>query len=137
MTTSILFVCYGNACRSIMAEALAKHHWANTLKVASAGLTALGYIPEETLRVLEEIGISTDGLYSKGLNEVELEKIDLVLDLAAYPLEDLIPPPFQGKLIHWYVRDPFQEDLDAFRQTRNAIEWLVTEKLPNWLDEDL
>ena len=120
-----------------MAEALAKHHWANTLKVASAGLTALGYIPEETLRVLEEIGISTDGLYSKGLNEVELEKIDLVLDLAAYPLEDLIPPPFQGKLIHWYVRDPFQENLDAFRQTRNAIEWLVTEKLPNWLDEDL
>jgi arsenate reductase len=136
MTNSILFVCYGNACRSIMAEALAKHHWTNSLKVASAGLTALGYIPKETFRVLEEIGISTDGLYSKGLDEVELERVHLVLDLAAYPLENLIPPSFKGKLIHWYVRDPFQQNLDAFRQTRNAIEWLVTEKLPDWLNEN-
>jgi protein-tyrosine-phosphatase len=107
MTTSILFVCYGNACRSIMAEALAKHHWANTLKVASAGLTALGYIPKETLRVLQEIGISTDGLYSKGLDEVELERVHLVLDLAAYPLENLIPPTFTGKLIHGFSSSQF------------------------------
>lgn len=120
-----------------MAEALAKHHWINTLKVASAGLSALGYIPKETICVLEEIGIPTEGLYSKGLDEVELEEVDLVLDLAAYPLENLVPPTFEGRVIHWYVRDPFQESLDAYRQTRNAIEWLVTEKLPEWLDEDL
>jgi len=32
------------------------------------------------------------------------------------------------------VRDPFHDSLDAFRQTRNSIEWLITEKLPDWID---
>ena len=73
MKKSVLFVCYGNACRSIMAEALARHHWGEKLEVASAGVSALGYIPEETIKVLDEVGVSTDGLYSKGLNEVDID----------------------------------------------------------------
>ena len=58
----------------------------------------------------------------------------MILDLASYPLEDILPPSFTGKVMHWHVRDPFQESIDAFRQTSNAIEWLVTEKLPDWID---
>ena len=134
MIKSVLFVCYGNACRSVMAEALARHYWGETLEVASAGLRPLGYIPMETIRVLEEIGISTGGLYSKGLSEIEIDDYQLILDLASYPLEDILPPSFTGKTIHWLVRDPFHDSLDAFRQTRNSIEWLVTEKLPDWID---
>ena len=134
MKKSVLFVCYGNACRSIMGEALAKHHWHDLLEVASAGLSALGYVPEETTSVLEEIGVSTHGLYSKGLAEVELDNFDLILDLLEYPLERLMPPSFKGKVIHWHVMDPFSESLEAFRQTRDTIEWLVTEQLPKWVD---
>lgn len=136
MKKNVLFVCFGNACRSILGEALARHYWGDNLKVASAGLSALGYIPEETLSVLEEIGVSTDGLYSKGLAEIEMDGFHLILNLVQYPLEGMIPPSFKGKLIHWYVRDPFFDSLDAFRQTRNTIEWLVTEKLPKWFDEE-
>jgi len=117
-----------------MGEALARHHWNDLLEVASAGLSALGYVPEETLSVLEEIGVSTHGLYSKGLAEVELDSFDLILDLLEYPLEHLMPPSFKGKVIHWHVRDPFSESLDGFRQTRDTIEWLVTEQLPEWVD---
>ena len=134
MKKSVLFVCYGNACRSIMGEALARHHWNDALEVASAGLSALGYVPEETTSVLEEIGVSTHGLYSKGLAEVELDSFDLILDLLEYPLERLIPPSFKGKVIHWHVMDPFSESLEAFRQTRDTIDWLVTEQLPQWVD---
>jgi protein-tyrosine-phosphatase len=136
MTKSVLFVCYGNACRSVMGEALARHHWGDALRVASAGLNALGYIPQETISVLEEIGVSTDGLYSKGLAEIEINGFHLILDLLQYPLEGIVPPSFQGKLIHWHVSDPFYGGLDGFRQTRNTIEWLVTEKLPEWFDEE-
>ena len=71
MIKSVLFVCYGNACRSIMAEALANHHWGEKLEVASAGLRALGYVPGATIEVLREIGIPTHGLYSKGMNELQ------------------------------------------------------------------
>jgi arsenate reductase len=134
MKKRVLFICYGNACRSIMGEALARHHWNNILEVASAGLTALGYVPEETINVLQEIGVSTRGLYSKGLTEVELDRFDLILDLLEYPLESLMPPSFKGKVIHWYVMDPFAGSLEAFRQTRNTIEWLVTEQLPKWIN---
>ena len=42
MTKRVLFVCYGNACRSVMAEALARHYWGDKLEVASAGLHSLG-----------------------------------------------------------------------------------------------
>ena len=136
MRNGVLFVCYGNACRSIMAEALANHHWGDNLLVASAGLTALGHIPPETIHVLEEIGVSTSGLYSKGLPEVDIERFQLILDLALHPLAGIIPPSFQGKVIQYRVSDPFMEGLDAFRQTRNTIEWLVTEKLSEWLDEE-
>ena len=136
MSKSVLFVCYGNACRSVMGEALARHHWGDALKVASAGLNALGYIPQETLSVLKEIGVSTDGLYSKGLAEIEIDGFHLILDLLQYPLEGILPPSFEGKVIHWQVRDPFYGGLDGFRQTRNTIEWLVTEKLPEWFDSE-
>ena len=134
MRKSVLFVCYGNACRSIMAEALARHHWGERLEVASAGVSALGYIPAETKNVLEEVGVSTEGLYSKGLSEVDIEGFHLILDLVLYPLEGMIPSTFEGKVISWHVRDPFMECLSSFRQTRDDIEWLVTEKLFEWLD---
>jgi len=117
-----------------MGEALARHHWNDTLEVASAGLSALGYVPDETTSVLDEIGVSTQGLYSKGLTEVELDSFDLVLDLLEYPLERLMPPSFKGKVIHWHVMDPFSESLEAFRQTRDTIKRLVTEQLPKWID---
>ena len=117
-----------------MAEALARHHWGEKLEVASAGVSALGYIPEETKNVLEEAGVSIDGLYSKSLHEVDIDGFHLILDLVLYPLDGLIPPSFKGKVIPFHVRDPFMEGLTAFRQTRDDIEWLVTEKLSEWLD---
>jgi protein-tyrosine-phosphatase len=102
--------------------------------VASAGVSALGYIPAETKNVLEEVGVSIEGLYSKDLSEMDIDGFHLILDLVIYPLEGMIPPTFAGKVIPWHVRDPFMEGLDSFRQTRNDIEWLVTEKLSEWLD---
>lgn len=118
-----------------MAEALARHYWAQTMTVASAGVSPLGYIPQETIQVLEEAGISTRGLRSKRIAEIEIEDFQLILNLAAYPLEESLASSFKGRVIHWNVRDPYRGNLDAFRQARNAIEWLVTEKLPWWFGE--
>jgi arsenate reductase len=135
MKKGVLFVCLGNACRSIMAEALAKHYWGEEQEIASAGLSPLGYIPRETKTVLEEIGVSTRGLHSKGFGEIELERFHLLLDLAGYELESYLPDSFAGKIAHWRVRDPYLESLISFRQTRDSIEWLIVEKLPKWLEE--
>ena len=63
----VLFICLGNSCRSIMAEALARHRCGDRWEAASAGINPLGFVAPETLKVLAEMGVSPAGLYSKGL----------------------------------------------------------------------
>ena len=89
-----------------------------------------GYIPPFTLEVLNEAGISTDGLYSKGLSEVALDDIDYLVNLTELKLTSLYCPLFSGKLISCPVRDPFGEDIESYREAREELEWLVRKKLP-------
>ena len=44
----VLFVCVGNACRSPMAEAIARYDAADVMEPSSAGLSPLGYLAELT-----------------------------------------------------------------------------------------
>ncbi|MGA2938576.1 MAG: arsenate reductase ArsC [Syntrophobacteraceae bacterium] len=126
----VLFLCQGNACRSIMAEALARHFWGNGMEACSAGLNPLGYIPSDTLEALNEAGISTDGLHSKGLSEVPLGDIDHLVNLTYFRVDSFIAPAFSGNLISCPVRDPFGQGIESFREAREELEWLVRRKLP-------
>lgn len=134
MGKGVLFVCYGNACRSIMAEALARDHFDGSLGIASAGIAALGSIPLSTLEVLKEVGVVCDGLYSKGLDEIDISKFDIIVNLTDIPIDRFIPRGFQGRIIKSCVLDPYGKDMDSFRKTRDAIKRLILEKLPVWLN---
>jgi protein-tyrosine-phosphatase len=126
----VLFLCYGNACRSIMAEALARHFWNNGMVARSAGLAPLGYVPSFTLEVLKEAGIPTQGLYSKSLSDVRLHDIGYLVNLTEFKVEEFIPPSFSGRLISYYVWDPFGLAIESYRQVRDELGSLVREKLP-------
>ncbi len=126
----VLFLCYGNACRSIMAEALARHFWGKHMEAGSAGLAPLGYLPSQTLEALSEAGISTDGIHSKGLSEIPLGDIDYLVNLTGFKVDPFIPPSFSGKLISCPVPDPFGQDIESYREIRQKLEWLVRQKLP-------
>lgn len=117
-----------------MAEALTRHYWGDRIKALSAGIAPLGYVPPETRLVLEEIGVSTQGLFSKGLDAVDLRQVDLAVNLSGSNVEGQMAS-LEGKLISWYIRDPYGGSICSFRQTRDAIEWLVREMLPKWLEE--
>ncbi|MGA7876424.1 MAG: low molecular weight phosphatase family protein [Desulfoferrobacter sp.] len=136
MKKRILFVCIGNACRSIMAEALTRHYWNGRYESASAGINPLGRVSEGTLEVLREIDVSADNLQSKGIVEIDLSRFDCIINLSEYPLEQFVPKRYHVKIINWYVRDPYGQSLDAYRRTRDAIEWLVTEKVPEWMGDN-
>lgn len=129
MKPKVLFICLGNSCRSIMAEALARACYGERIAVASAGIQPLGFITPETLTVLAEAGVATAGLYSKGLEESDLEGYTLLVNLSGYSLTSLLPPALHDRVLARPVVDPYGDDLDIYRQAREAIQRLITGEL--------
>jgi protein-tyrosine-phosphatase len=133
MKPQVLFICLGNSCRSIMAEALARHYFGDAIAAASAGLNPLGFIASETLVVLAEAGVDTTGLRSKGLEEFTLEHCRLLVNLSDYSLTSRIPPPLRDRVLHRPVLDPYGCGLEVYRQARQAIERLIIGELAGLL----
>lgn len=133
MSTGVLFICLGNSCRSIMAEALARHLYPGEVKAASAGINPLGFVTEETFQVLAEMGIATQGLWSKGFEEVNLSEFSLLINLTSYPLDSHLPGDLPGRIISYPVTDPFGGSLAMYREARDSIRRFITEDLSTHL----
>jgi protein-tyrosine-phosphatase len=124
-TPKILFICLGNSCRSIMAEALTRHFCGNRWWVASAGINPLGWVAPETLAVLAELDVSTAGLRSKGLGEFNLTDFHLLVNLSEHALRTSITHEASANLIQRPVSDPFGGSLADYRRSRDAIQQLI------------
>ncbi len=104
---NILFLCEDNACCSQMAEAMARYLNPPNTRVVSAGLRP-SVIPPHVYDVMAEFGISLSGQTSKGLNEVPLDEIDLVISFGDVAAKcDGLPP--KAKVEYWSVPDPYAQ----------------------------
>jgi protein-tyrosine-phosphatase len=101
----VLFVCIGNACRSPMAEAIAKREAADVLEASSAGLYPLGEIPDETQETLSRNGYSAVGLSSKPITNRIWNQADLVINLSGRIRDIAFDDP--SKVEDWDVADPY------------------------------
>jgi len=110
----VLFVCIGNACRSPMAEAIAKREAADVLEASSAGLYPLGEIPDETQETLSRNGYSAVGLSSKPITNKTWNEADLVINLSGRIRDIAFDDP--AKVEDWDVADPYGAN-PAFYQT--------------------
>jgi protein-tyrosine-phosphatase len=110
----VLFVCIGNACRSPMAEAIAKREAADVLEASSAGLYPLGEIPDETQETLSRNGYSASGLSSKPITNKTWNEADLVINLSGRIRDIAFDDP--AKVEDWDVADPYGAN-PAFYQT--------------------
>lgn len=104
-----------------MAEALAKQLGKERVRAFSAGSHPLGTILPETHEVLREKGVSLDGHWSKGLDEVPLAEMDVVVGMGC-EVQCPIPPGFKGRVIEWNIPDPYARDVEFFRNVRDLIE---------------
>jgi len=125
---NVLFVCVGNACRSQMAEAWANHYGKGRARAHSAGSHPYGSIVRDTYAVMAEKGIALDNQCSKGLGDVALEQMDVVVSMGCEVVCPL-PEGFKGRKVQWNIPDPFGEGIEYFRKVRDLIEQQVLELL--------
>ncbi|MCJ7819174.1 MAG: arsenate reductase ArsC [Syntrophales bacterium] len=125
----VLFICLGNSCRSIMAEALARHRCGDRWEAASAGINPLGFVTPETLEVLAEMGVSVAGLHSKGLSEFDLREYRLLINLSDHSLQGRIPPDGAIRVLPRWVPDPYGCGLEVYRRSRDAIQQVIIREL--------
>ena len=116
----VLFVCVGNTCRSQMAEAIAKNlgH-----KAQSGGTNPpdSGKISENAIIVLEEIGIGTDSLFAKSVDDFKDFDFDKIVSMGCgvscpdLPIDE-----------DWGLEDPHGKELEAYRKTRDEVIKLIS-----------
>ena len=138
MKRFVLFLCTGNSCRSVLAEAtfnaLAGPEW----RAMSAGSHPTGTVHPRSLALLRREGISTEGLYSKswtGLPAIP----DIVITVCGNAAGETCPA-YLGPVLraHWGVEDTAkatgtEAEIDAkfeqaYRTLRARIEAFL--KLP-------
>lgn len=123
----ILFLCTHNRCRSILAEALARHLGEGRIEAVSAGSEPAGQVHPQTLRWLERHHISTAGLASEGWEAHEKSPPDVVITVCDAAAGEACPV-WLGDVVkvHWGVADPSrvagdQTQIDAAFDATAAI----------------
>ena len=115
----VLFLCLGNACRSPIAESIARRDASDILDPSSAGLYPLGYIPPATLHALHSNGYSSESLSSKPISRDTLETADLIINLTGARSEPLFN--HSDKVEHWDIPDPFGGTPEVYQKTLEDI----------------
>ena len=119
-----------------MAEAWANQFGRGKVQAFSAGSHPLGVITGATYEVMQEKGISLADQHSKGLREVPVSEMDVVVGMGC---EVICPVPagFKGRVIEWSIPDPYNHGIESFRNVRDMIELEVLGLLADLIAEDI
>ena len=103
---NILFLCTGNSCRSILAEATFNHLAPKGWRATSAGSHPSGFVHPRSLALLAREGIATEGYHSKSWDNLP-KTPDIVISVCANAAGETCPA-YLGPVLraHWGVDDP-------------------------------
>lgn len=123
---NVLFLCTGNSCRSILAEATFNHLAPAGWHAVSAGSKPAGYVHPRSLALLMKEGIATDGYHSKSWDDLPVTP-DIVITVCGSAAGEACPA-YLGNVLrsHWGVEDPAHatgtdEEIDAAFMTAYTI----------------
>lgn len=103
---NILFLCTGNSCRSILAEATFNHLAPEGMSAMSAGSKPKGSIHPRSIALLAREGISTEDYHSKSWDNLPTVP-DVVITVCGNAAGEECPA-YIGNVMraHWGVEDP-------------------------------
>jgi arsenate reductase len=103
---NVLFLCTGNSCRSILAEATFNHLAPAGWRAMSAGSKPVGYVHPRSLALLAQEGIRTEGYHSKSWDDLPVVP-DVVITVCGSAAGETCPA-YLGNVLraHWGVEDP-------------------------------
>lgn len=120
----IVFLCVANSARSQMAEGLARRLLGPGVEVFSAGSQPTRVNPLAT-QAMREVGIDITSHASKGIADLDMAQMDLVITLCADEVCPIVPAGVEKR--HWPFPDPADarktsdEQLLLFRSVRDQI----------------
>jgi TonB family protein len=115
----VLFICIGNACRSPMAEAIARVDASDKIDAFSAGLAPIGHLTETTEETLKRNGCWVEDLESKGISPKVWEQVDIVINMSGRPREQVFYE--YSKVEDWHIEDPYAEDPEIYQRVFEEI----------------
>ncbi|WP_308389115.1 arsenate reductase ArsC [Acidithiobacillus sp. AMEEHan] len=145
-TPEVLFLCTGNACRSILAEVTLNGLAQGKLHAISAGSHPAGYVHPRSIALLQREGFATEGLSSKSWDDLPSAP-DIVITVCASAAGETCPA-YLGPAIraHWGVEDPAkatgtEAEIEAafdtaYRILRHRIEALLALPVAELLEKD-
>ncbi len=120
----IAFIGRENAVRSIMAEAVVRKLLPEVgirAEVFSAGTEPAKEVHPLTLRVLEEKGYPTKGLYPKPISKIPYRKVDVLITLCNEAKERCEFVTSHKRRENWLIDEPSGNE-ESFKRTLEDIE---------------
>lgn len=108
-----------------MAEGMARMFGADLFEVYSAGTNPTGFVSDDAIEIMRELKIDISNVRSKGLEDVPVADMDIVVSMAPRRALKMVPREFRGRTIDWQVEDPVGKSLATFRRVRGELDTLV------------